>query len=263
VRRFKNKTDGKVIEVDGDGRKIYQALFDHEYDEAHGTVNRLNNNNWVEIVGDCETRLELDGYMSIGKTMDKVIVNPVTGSLIPIRDHVEGSSESPVKDVWSRVPMICTLVFPIKKSGAWAEFVLLGMKNRGFGNNRYNGFGGKIRPDEDMTACVVRELKEECGLIARPSSIRYRGTLHFISCDNQDATVFVFVCDDFSGELRETEEMTPKWFDIKNIPYDQMWPDDRHWLPSVLGGKEVSGYFAFKDENTISHFSLSIGRLDE
>jgi len=32
--------------------------------------------------------------------------------------------------------------------------------------------------------------------------------------------------------------MRPQWFDFADIPYDQMWEDDRLWLPMVLQGQE-------------------------
>jgi hypothetical protein len=28
--------------------------------------------------------------------------------------------------------------------------------------------------------------------------------------------------------------MKPEWFNIKNIPYDKMWEDDKIWLPEIL-----------------------------
>jgi hypothetical protein len=42
--------------------------------------------------------------------------------------------------------------------------------------------------------------------------------------------------------------MKPKWFSSDQLPYEQMWPDDKHWLPLVLAGKRVQGEFQF-DEN--------------
>ena len=63
---------------------------------------------------------------------------------------------------------------------------------------------------------------------------------------NQQVTVFT--TDNWSGTPKETEEMAPKWFNIKEIPYREMWDDDILWLPKVLNGKIVEGNFLF-DEN--------------
>ena len=42
--------------------------------------------------------------------------------------------------------------------------VLLGMKKRGFGIGKWNGFGGKVKDGETIRECAMRETQEECGL---------------------------------------------------------------------------------------------------
>ncbi|XP_063671235.1 oxidized purine nucleoside triphosphate hydrolase isoform X3 [Pan troglodytes] len=42
--------------------------------------------------------------------------------------------------------------------------VLLGMKKRGFGAGRWNGFGGKVQEGETIEDGARRELQEESGL---------------------------------------------------------------------------------------------------
>ena len=46
----------------------------------------------------------------------------------------------------------------------------------------------------------------------------------------------------------ETEEMNPKWFDIKDVPYREMWKSDRDFLPLILGGKKAVGRYVFEKE---------------
>lgn len=161
----------------------------------------------------------------------------------------------------SIIPKIFTLTFPINVTSVDTIMVLLGMKKRGFGVGRYNGFGGKIEPGEDILKAAIREMKEECGLEGKPGSMRFMGVLSFLSMIDTDATVYVFICDDFEGEPKSTDEMSIKWFCEDDVPYDMMWPDDIHWLPYVLGGKEVTGVFVFRDGDVIDHLSLSIGRM--
>ena len=55
-------------------------------------------------------------------------------------------------------PKLLTLVFVLKPG-----HVLLGMKKRGFGVGKWNGFGGKMHADESMVECAARELHEESG----------------------------------------------------------------------------------------------------
>ena len=49
----------------------------------------------------------------------------------------------------------------------------------------------------------------------------------------------------WKGNPSESEEMNPKWFDIKKLPFNQMLPDDKYWLPLVLDGKKIKAYFKF------------------
>lgn len=49
-----------------------------------------------------------------------------------------------------------------------ANRVLLGMKKRGFGRDRYNGFGGKVEKNETILEAAIRETIEESGV--RPTN---------------------------------------------------------------------------------------------
>lgn len=48
--------------------------------------------------------------------------------------------------------------------------------------------------------------------------------------------------------------MKPKWFHINEIPFNEMWPDDKYWFPLFLKNKKFEGYFLFgENENIIKH----------
>lgn len=133
--------------------------------------------------------------------------------------------------------------------------VLLGMKKRGFGMGKWNGFGGKVEPGETIEDAARREVLEECGITVR--SLRERGVMTFTFDTEPFAMeVHVFSSDDFSGEAAETDEMRPQWFSHDAIPFDAMWADDRHWFPIFFAGKNWEGTFHFKDQATIAHFEL-------
>jgi len=132
---------------------------------------------------------------------------------------------------------------------------LLGMKKRGFGKDRWNGFGGKVKEGESVEEAAKREMEEEAGIIAL--NFKKRGILSF-KFENQPEIleVHVFSATDFSGQPVETEEMKPQWFKIDRIPYDQMWPDDKYWLPLLLNGKNFQGNFYFLDNDTLLRHQL-------
>ncbi|TSC71286.1 MAG: 7,8-dihydro-8-oxoguanine triphosphatase [Parcubacteria group bacterium Gr01-1014_70] len=133
------------------------------------------------------------------------------------------------------------------------KHILLGMKKRGFGMGRWNGFGGKVEEGESIDEAAKRELLEEAGIKA--DTLKKRGVLQFSFKDGSapPLEVHVYSAHSFKGELMESDEMKPQWFLHSDIPYTDMWPDDIHWLPKVLVGKNIEGEFRFKDANTILH----------
>lgn len=135
--------------------------------------------------------------------------------------------------------------------------ILLGMKKRGFGEGRWNGFGGKVKPDETIEQSLIREMKEEAGVkVINPEKV---AIVEFEFQDNPEILeVHYYKILNFEGEPKESEEMLPKWFNIHELPFDKMWPDDKYWFPIFLKNKKFKGKFFFKDKNTIINHSLEI-----
>jgi 8-oxo-dGTP diphosphatase / 2-hydroxy-dATP diphosphatase len=134
------------------------------------------------------------------------------------------------------------------------KHVLLGLKKRGFGEGRWNGFGGKVQPGETIETAALRELKEEAD-IAIPS-LNKRGIITFNFEGNPEALEVHIFSAPFNGEGKESDEMKPQWFSFADIPYAAMWPDDELWLPLLLSGKNFSGEVFFKDMNTILRHTI-------
>ncbi len=128
--------------------------------------------------------------------------------------------------------------------------VLLIRKKRGLGAGKINGPGGKLELGETALAAAIRETQEEIGVT--PLEIEERGVLHFQFADGYSLHCAVFLARDFSGEPIETVEATPMWFEIAAIPYQEMWADDRHWLPQMLTGGRFDAWFEFDGEVMLS-----------
>ena len=133
--------------------------------------------------------------------------------------------------------------------------ILLGMKKRGFGRGRWNGFGGKVAQGEIIEQAAKRELTEETGITA--NNMEKVGVIDF-SWRNKEDTIEVnfFKCLAFEGNPEESEEMKPQWFDVDKIPFSQMWQDDKYWLPLFLEGKKFKGKFIFDDADNILEHEL-------
>ncbi|XP_072531026.1 oxidized purine nucleoside triphosphate hydrolase [Salminus brasiliensis] len=135
------------------------------------------------------------------------------------------------------------------------ERVLLGMKKRGFGAGKWNGFGGKVQSGETIEQAARRELLEESGLTVDTLHKIGNITFEFVG-ETELMDVHIFRADTYTGEPTESEEMRPQWFDIDKIPFGQMWADDVLWFPLMLQKRKFLGYFKFRGHDVIVEHKL-------
>ena len=136
--------------------------------------------------------------------------------------------------------------------------ILLGMKKRGFGEGKWNGFGGKVQEEENVEDAAKRELLEEAAITAQKLDKIGEITFLFPHKEEWNQIVHLFYVPNFEGTPKETEEMKPQWFDIDKIPFEKMWDDDKYWLPKVLSGKKIHATFIFdKDNETIVEMKIN------
>jgi len=127
--------------------------------------------------------------------------------------------------------------------------ILLIRKKRGLGAGKINGPGGKIDAGENAMQSAIRETFEELGVT--PTGMREAGELFFEFLDGLRLHCAVFRADDVAGEPIETDEAVPLWTDVEAIPYDEMWADDRFWLPLLIRGERFRGAFLFDGEKLL------------
>ena len=136
--------------------------------------------------------------------------------------------------------------------------ILLGLKKYKFGKGFYNGIGGKAEPGETILETAIRECEEEVGV--KVTKCEKMATIYFPKLfyrgEYVNSTMHCFVASEWEGEPVETEEMAPKWFKIAELPYEQMLPDDRHWLPKVLAGQKIEGVFSFNKDLKLLDYSV-------
>jgi len=141
--------------------------------------------------------------------------------------------------------------------------ILLGMKKRGFGMGKWNGFGGKVEKGEEVVEAAKRELFEEVGI--EVADMCLIGILEFEwqnkKFSDDILKVHIFRANNYKGEPCESEEMLPKWFHTDEIPYHKMWSDDKHWMPLFLDEKKFRGKFLFDKNNNILNYELHTKNL--
>ena len=152
-----------------------------------------------------------------------------------------------------------TLVF-LKKD----DTILLGRAKRGFGKGKWNAPGGKLEPNETHEIAMIRECEEE--IAVTPISYSHMATLEFhesFTGSLGHVISYVYLCKQWRGEPTESEEMSPQWFELSDIPYDKMWPDDKLWLPLVLEGKKLQARFILDKNAILSDYKIIEKEPDE
>ena len=124
---------------------------------------------------------------------------------------------------------------------------------------KWNGLGGKLVPGESPEECVIREVKEESGLVIRHPQLK--GVLTFPDfAEGEDWYAFVFLARDFEGDLADSPEGNLKWIDDEKILDLELWEGDRFFipyldLPGIFSGKFIYDAGRLVDYSLI-HYSI-------
>jgi 8-oxo-dGTP diphosphatase len=146
-----------------------------------------------------------------------------------------------------------TLVFVMRD-----DEILLINKKTGLGKGKVNAPGGKMDPGETPEACAARECYEELRITV--SNLEYCGEHRFQFVDGYSIHVWVYRTRDFEGVPVETREARPLWVPVGQIPYEQMWEDDKFWLPMVIAGERFKTRWIFDGDTMLDYDIETHGR---
>jgi hypothetical protein len=101
-------------------------------------------------------------------------------------------------------------------------------------------------------------MTEECG--ATTLDMIQSGVAFFEYDDTVDKNmleVHVFKATKYVGDIIESDEMKPQWFNKNEIPFEQMWPGDKHWFEYMLQDQPFKAHFICTDYDTITQVIYS------
>lgn len=127
-------------------------------------------------------------------------------------------------------------------------FLLRNKKENDLNANKYIGVGGKLEEHESPKEGIIREIKEETGLITNDVSLK--GIITFILPKWEDELCFVYICDNYQGNIHKCDEGDLIWIKKEEISKLDLWEGDRIFLPYLL--KDDEKIFILKleyDEN--------------
>lgn len=152
-------------------------------------------------------------------------------------------------------PIVATLGYVLSPDG---REVLLVHRNARPGDQhlgKYNGLGGKLEADEDVLACMRREIREEAGIEC--TALQLRGTISWpgFGKAGEDWLGFIFLVTRFEGiPFARNHEGTLEWQRVDALDALPMWDGDREFLPLVFDAdpRPFHGVMPYRDGRMVS-----------
>lgn len=130
----------------------------------------------------------------------------------------------------------------IEKDGKYLMLHRVKKKND-MNEGKWIGVGGKFEEGESPEECLVREVKEETGLIL--NSYELRCIVTYVSDKYETEQMYVFTSSDFKGKLIECDEGILEWINKENILDLNIWEGDKFFIEKM---QKDNNFFTLKVE---------------
>lgn len=115
-------------------------------------------------------------------------------------------------------------------------------KKKDVNKDKWIGVGGHAEGNETPQECLLREVKEETGLLL--TSYKLRGLITFISDEYEAEMMCLFTADGYTGELITCDEGELEWVKKSDVPQLPTWEGDAQFLKLLL--EDEKRFFAMK-----------------
>ena len=108
-------------------------------------------------------------------------------------------------------------------------------------HDKWIGVGGKFEFGESPEECLLREVKEETGLVL--TKYQFRGLVTFVSDEWGTEYMHLFTATEYEGELGECKEGELVWVPKNQIENLNLWEGDKVFFKLLDETKE---FFSLK-----------------
>lgn len=114
-------------------------------------------------------------------------------------------------------------------------------KENDLNHDKWVGVGGKFEPDETPEECMLREVREETGLML--TKYRFRAILTFLSDEWETEYIHLYTASKFTGTLLECDEGNLEWIPKSEIDKLKLWEGDKIFFKLL---RETEDFFSLK-----------------
>lgn len=151
-----------------------------------------------------------------------------------------------------------------RKSPSGQTEYLLGLHQK---YKKRNGFGGKIGDTSEIKGetpeeAILREGREEYGItVINPTKVAEIEYDYIEDGEEIHQYTYVYMADEWEGEIIVGPEITdPIWYTIKDMPWDEMWGNDKIWLNEVIKREDefLTAYFRLNEDGDYNRFDMDM-----
>lgn len=112
--------------------------------------------------------------------------------------------------------------------------------------------GGKFETGESPLDCILREYYEETGLtLINP---KLQGISYWQ--DDYEGIIFIFVAEEFEGQIKESEEGKLEWLEIKDLEKINQFEQNEKFTPYLFKNNMFEGKFNLDNKCKVQKYEI-------
>lgn len=129
--------------------------------------------------------------------------------------------------------------------------VLLAMDMKGKKRGQWSGINKLVDQNEGLFEATTKAIRRILGVSPLSLNKAAEVNLYFDKGDIVNEIIHVFLSDNWDGQPKQHDDYRLDWFLKDRLPFNQMMPDDIHWLPKVLSGNRLKCEFLYQDRSKL------------